>query len=74
MPLIVMWGNPCCEKTTVATKLKQYFETERNMVVNLINEESLGVNKNECYKDSLNEKNHISHCVQKLKKIYQIKP
>ena len=28
MPLIVMCGNPCCGKTTVATKLKQYFETE----------------------------------------------
>ena len=45
MPLIVMWGNPCCGKTIVATKLKQYFETEKNMVVNLINEESLCVTK-----------------------------
>jgi len=68
MPLIVMCGNPCCGKTTVATKLKQYFETEKNMVVNLINEESLGVNKNECYKDSLNEKNHRSHLRSEVEK------
>ena len=61
MPLIVICGNPCCGKTTVANKLKEYFEKQKNLVVNLINEESLNVDKNECYKDSLNEKNHRSH-------------
>ena len=68
MPLIVLCGNPCCGKTTVATKLKQYFETQKNMVVNLINEESLGVNKNECYKDSLNEKNLRSQLRSEVEK------
>ena len=68
MPLIVMCGNPCCGKTTVATKLKQFFENEKNMVVNLINEESLNVNKNEIYKDSLNEKNHRSQLRSEVEK------
>ena len=46
MPLIVIYDDPCCGKTTVANKLNKYFEKQKNMVVNLINEESLKVNKN----------------------------
>ena len=38
------------------------------MVVNLINEESLNANKNEIYKDSLNEKNHRSHLRSEVEK------
>lgn len=68
MPLIVLCGNPCCGKTTIANKLKEYFEKQKNMVVNLINEETLKVNKNECYKDSINEKNHRSHIRSEVEK------
>ena len=56
MPLIVIAGGPCSGKTTVATKIKDYLEKEKGKKVLLINEESLGVNKVEFYKDSTCEK------------------
>ena len=63
-----MCGNPCCGKTTVATKLKEYFEKEKNIVVKLINEETLNINKNDSYKDSLNEKNLRSQIRSEVEK------
>lgn len=68
MPLIVICGNPCCGKTFVANKLKEYFEKEKNYVVNLINEESLKLDKNESYKNSINEKNHRSQIKSEVEK------
>lgn len=56
MPLIVIVGGPCSGKTTVATKLKEFLEKEKGRKVIHINEEILGVNKVEFYKDSTVEK------------------
>lgn len=56
MPLIVIVGGPCSGKTTIATKLKDFLEKEKAKKVIHINEEALGVNKLEFYKDSTSEK------------------
>ena len=50
-----MCGIPSSGKTTRALQIKQYFQ-EKSKVVDLINEEFLGFNKTEYYKDSNNEK------------------
>ena len=60
MPLIVMVGGPCSGKTEYALKLKKYFEEQKKILVNLINEETLNINKAESYKDITNEKTHRS--------------
>ena len=67
MPLIVMCGGPCSGKTTFATKIQKYFE-DKKFVVNLINEESLKVQKMECYKDSTQEKLHRTHIKSEVEK------
>ena len=56
MPLIVIVGGPCCGKTTTAVKIKDFLEKEKDKKVILINEETLGVNKLDFYKDSTSEK------------------
>jgi len=40
----------------------------KNMVANLTNEESFGINKNESYRDSLNEKNLRSQLRSEVEK------
>ena len=55
MPLIIMWGIPWSGKTTRAKEIKNYFEESKKDVV-LLNEEELGFNKNDSYKDSSSEK------------------
>lgn len=57
MPLIVIVGGPCCGKTTQAYKLKEFFTNEKKIETVLINEESLGLNKIDFYKDFNSEKN-----------------
>ena len=47
MPLIVMVGIPCAGKTTRARQLKQYFEQAHSKEVQIINEEFLGLSKEE---------------------------
>lgn len=56
MPLIVVVGGPCSGKTTIANKLKEFIEKEKGKKVIHINEELVGVNKIEFYKDSTVEK------------------
>jgi len=56
MPLIVIVGGPCSGKTYIATKLKEFIEKEKGKCVVHINEELLGVNKVDFYKDSTVEK------------------
>ena len=56
MPLIIMVGIPCSGKTTRAKAIKEYLEEEFKMDVQLINEEVLGFDKREYYKDSQQEK------------------
>lgn len=55
MPLIVLSGPPCSGKTTRAKELYEHFTNLGKKVI-IINEESLLINKNEGYKDSLTEK------------------
>lgn len=57
MPLIVLVGGPCSGKSVYAEKLKEYLVSEKKMVVSVVNEESLGLIKNEYYKDFNTEKN-----------------
>lgn len=56
MPLIVICGGPCSGKTTTAEKIKDYLEKDKSKKVILMNEENLGVNKLDFYKDSTSEK------------------
>ena len=59
MPLIIISGKPCTGKTTFATLLVEYLKSRSNNQVNieLINEESLKINKLDGYKSSSDEKN-----------------
>ena len=59
MPLIVMCGCPCSGKTFYANEIKKYYES-KNYIINLINEESLNVDKSQIYLNNINEKNHRS--------------
>lgn len=56
MPLIIMVGVPCAGKTTRARAIQRYLQEEKKLDVQLINEESLGFNKAEYYKDAQSEK------------------
>lgn len=56
MPLIVIVGAPCAGKTTYAGKIKEYLQKEKQAEVILVNEENLGLNKMDFYKDSNSEK------------------
>lgn len=51
-----MVGGPCTGKTQTALKIKDYLEKEKKKEVILINEESLGFDRQDCYKDSNSEK------------------
>ncbi|GAM25867.1 hypothetical protein SAMD00019534_090420, partial [Acytostelium subglobosum LB1] len=55
MPLIVMSGPPSSGKTTRANDISKHF-TELGKKVIIINEESMLINKNAGYKDSVSEK------------------
>jgi protein KTI12 len=68
MPLIVMVGGPCSGKTFNANKIKDYLEKEKGKEVILINEESLGIIKEECYKDSTSEKMHRAKLKSEVEK------
>ena len=50
MPLIVMCGIPCSGKTTLAKKLASYLEQEAGKKVDIVNEESLSLNKQAAYR------------------------
>jgi len=52
MPLIVMCGIPSSGKTTWANEIKKFFQ-EKSKVVDLVNEESMGLNKPESYWDPI---------------------
>jgi protein KTI12 len=56
MPLIVMCGIPGSGKTSKSLALKEYFETKHKITVHIINEESMSLQKNEAYGDSIREK------------------
>ena len=51
-----MVGGPCSGKTFLAKKIEEYINNEKKKKVILINEEFLGLNKEEFYKDSTTEK------------------
>ena len=50
MPLILICGYPSSGKTTRATELKSFLETEFKHDVIIINEENLEIDKMEAYK------------------------
>ena len=54
-----MCGCPCSGKTFYANEIKKYYEN-KNYIINLINEESLNVDKSQIYLNNINEKNHRS--------------
>lgn len=57
MPLIVVTGRPCTGKTTIATRVKEFFEAQEVFEdVILINEESLSLSKTLSYSTSNHEK------------------
>ena len=56
MPFILVCGYPSSGKTKYCLELKEYFQTQHNKEVLLINEENLFMIKNQVYSDSLNEK------------------
>lgn len=70
MPLIVLCGIPGSGKTTKANELKKYFEEKHNKIVEIINEESLNLDKNVYYGSAIKEKEHRaflkSNCEKKL--------
>jgi protein KTI12 len=56
MPLIVLCGRPSSGKTTRAMELKTYLEGISKMPVVVLNEESLGLDRNSSYADNVKEK------------------
>ncbi len=56
MPLILICGNPCTGKTSVANKLLDYFQSKGISNIELINEEYLKITKKDGYGSSFNEK------------------
>ena len=56
MPLIVLVGIPCSGKTRISQALQAYFLSQ-NILTELINEESLGINKLQAYSSNFEEKN-----------------
>ena len=49
MPLVVMCGFPSSGKTQVTNRLKLYFEEEREKKVQVIGDDSIGVDRNVAY-------------------------
>lgn len=56
MPLIVLVGIPCSGKTRISQALLAYFLSQ-NIPTELINEESLGINKQQAFSSIFEEKN-----------------
>jgi protein KTI12 len=56
MPLVVVCGNPCTGKTTFSLKLEAYLKKQGVTNIEIINDESLGLEKNSSYANSFNEK------------------
>ena len=56
MPLIVMCGRPSSGKSKRAQEIKKYIEENLKLEVIIINEESLGIDRNKCYVDNIKEK------------------
>lgn len=57
MPLILVAGRPCTGKTTIATQIKQHYESEGIFEeVILINEEGLSLSKTTSYSTANHEK------------------
>jgi protein KTI12 len=51
-----MVGIPCAGKTTRARDISKFLQEERKMEVQIVNEELLGLNKADYYKDPHQEK------------------
>ena len=51
-----MVGGPSCGKTRMSLKLKDFIENDKKVEVILVNEESIGLNKQELYVDYQTEK------------------
>lgn len=49
MPLVIVSGRPATGKTTFAKELVSFLEENHNKVCVLLNEESLVLNRNDCY-------------------------
>ena len=60
MPLILICGYPYSGKTTRATELKSFFETEFKHDVIIINEESLEIDKIDAYKGDFLQKINLN--------------
>jgi protein KTI12 len=56
MPLLIMVGVPCAGKSTRALQIAKYLTEEKKMDVHIVNEELLGLNKADYYKDPQQEK------------------
>ena len=56
MPLLIMVGVPCAGKSTRARQIAKYLTEEKKMDVHIVNEELLGLNKADYYKDPQQEK------------------
>jgi len=56
MPLIEMVGIPCSGKTTRAKSIAKYLQENLNLETIIVNEEILGINKSDYYRDSAQEK------------------
>ncbi|XP_064645697.1 protein KTI12 homolog [Lineus longissimus] len=56
MPFVVITGLPCSGKTTRTEQLKKYLTDQTERTVHLINDESVGCNKNDVYAESRKEK------------------
>lgn len=56
MPLIILCGQPCSGKSTVAGQLRQLLE-QQQWAVNVIDEPSLHFERNKSYSDNAREKN-----------------
>ena len=49
MPFIMMCGFPASGKTTRCEQLKEYFSEKHGKVVDVISDETIGLNKNFTY-------------------------
>lgn len=56
MPLILLCGNPCTGKTSFARRLVEYLKEKGITNVELVNEESVNIDKKEGYKVTFREK------------------
>jgi tRNA uridine 5-carbamoylmethylation protein Kti12 len=68
MPFILICGYPCCGKTTKANEIKKNFEEVHHQKVVLINEETLGLKKNEAYLGNLTKKRKVHYFFRLFKR------